>query len=309
MAIGTLKALSTKGVRGELKMQLDAIPDLWIPHCTMLDSNTEVEPFAWAGAVPQPRELIGDRHIKEIQSFTYDITNREYELSVLFPRKWWEDDQTGQIKMRLGEMAGRWKSYKPFLFNALLEAGATGLAYDGETFFDDTREEGSSGAIDNDFTSVAAAADAIPTAAEWLAQLAVIKAYMMRYLDDEGQPANLRANSSWRIFAPPEAIPELTTAMQSTLISNTDNVWGRGLAEVDENPFGTYSATTVTAYVHAVGDAFKGMIHQQRTPLEILIFDDPKWIDKHNGVLVTLRERFVFAYGQFRRMARQVYTT
>jgi len=191
----------------------------------------------------------------------------------------------------------------------MLEQGGTLLAYDGSTFFDDTRTEGDSGTIDNNLTSVAAADNAIPTAAEFLAEMAIIKAKMARFNDDTGRPGNLAALQSVRVLAPPEAEKSLLEALRSTLISNTDNVYGRGLAELDLNPFFTYSGTTCTIYVHAVGDPFKGLIHQQRTPLEILVYDDPYWMDANNGVLVTCRERFVFAYGQFRRMAKHVFTT
>lgn len=311
MATGTLQKLTTKGIRRELQERIDEIPDIWQPHCTMVDSTTEVEPFAWAGAVPQPREMIDGRRIKGLRAYTYDIRNKEYELSVLFPRKWFEDDQTGAIKLRIAEMATAWKAYKPYLFTLMLENGGSAgyVAYDGNTFFHDTRSEGDSGTIDNDMTSVAAADDAVPTPAEFLAQLAIIKAAMRRFKDDEGRPGNLRAMKQLRILAPGEAEKSILEALNATLISNTDNVFGRNLAEPDFNDFFTYGATTCTIFVHAVGDPLKAIIHQQRTPLEIVIYDGPEWVDANNGLLVTLRERFVFAYGQFRRMVRQVFTT
>ncbi len=105
MAVGTLQQLTVKGVRRELQERIDAIPEFWRPHVTEMDSTTEVEPFAWAGAVPQPREMLGERRIKELRTFSHNLTNKEYELTVLFPRKWFEDDQTGAIRMRIAEMA------------------------------------------------------------------------------------------------------------------------------------------------------------------------------------------------------------
>ena len=309
MAVGTLEKLTTKGIRRELQEQIAAIPEWWRPHCTEMDSNTEVEPFGWAGAVPQPREMVDGRRVKELRAFTYDITNKEYELTVLFPRKWFEDDQTGAIKLRISELATAWMAYKAYLFTYMLEQGGTLTAYDGNTFFHDTRTEGDSAAIDNNLTSVAAAADAVPTAAEFLAEMAIIKAAMRRYQDDQGRPGNLAAMQQLRVIAPGEAEKSLLEALRSTLISNTDNVFGRGLAELDIDDFLTYSGTTCTMFIHAVGAPLKGIIHQQRKPLEIVLFDSPEWIDANNGLLVTLRERFVFAYGQFRRMAKHVFTT
>lgn len=311
MATGTLQKLTTKGIRRDLQARIDQIPDIWPPHCTMVDSTTKVEPFGWAGAIPQPREMIDGRRIKGIRAFTYDVRNKTYELSVLFPREWFEDDQTGAIQMRIGEMAAAWKAYKPWLFTQMLENGGSSgyVAYDGNTFFHDTRTEGASGAIDNNLTSVAAADDAIPTPAEFLAQMAIIKAKMARFLDDQGRPSNLAAMTKVRVLAPPEAEKSVMEALHSTLIGNTDNVYGRGLAEPDFNPFFTHSATTCPIFVHAVGDPSKGIIHQQRKTLEIVMFDDEKWMDANDGLLITLRERFVFAYNNFRRMAKHVFTT
>lgn len=310
MAVGTLKALTAKGIRRDLLARIDEIPELWKPHVTELGSNTAVEPFGWAGAVPQPREMVDGRRIKELRSFTYDIKNKTYELSVLIPREWLEDDQTGSIRMRIGEMATAWKAYKPFLFANMLENGGSRNAYDGNTFFHDTRTEGDSAAIDNNRTSVAAADDAVPTAAEFLAQMAIIKAGMRRFQDDQGRPANLGAMQQVRVIAPGEAEKSMREALHSTLIGNTDNVFGRGLAEPDFDDFLTYSATTCTIFVHAVaGGGMKGILHQQRTPLEIVLFDSAQDIDRHNGLLITLRERFVFAYGDFRRMVKHVFTT
>jgi len=255
--------------------------------------------------------MVDGRRIKELRTFTYDIKNKEYELTVLIPRKWLEDDQTGAIRLRISEMATAWKSYKPYLFTQMLENGGSAgyVAYDGNTFFHDTREEGASGAIDNDATSVAAAANAVPTAAEFLDEMAVIKALMARYKDDQGRPANIGAMSQVRVIAPPEAERSLMEALRSTLISNTDNVYGRGLAELDINPLLTASATSCTIFVHAVSHPLKAIIYQQRTPLDIVLFDSPEFMDANNGLLITLRERFVFAYGQFRRMVRHVFTT
>lgn len=309
MAVKTLAAVTVKGIRGDLQERVSGAPDWWKKHCKEVKSNAAIEPYGWLGAIPQPREMVDGRRIKEMRAITYNIENKEYELSVLIPRKWVEDDQTGAIQMRINEMGTAWAALKPTLFNYMIEQGGTLLGYDGNTFFDDTREEGASGAIDNNLTSVAAADNAVPTASEFLSQMAVIKAAMSRYLDDEGGLANAMAMTKVRVIAPPEAERSVREALHSTLIDNTDNVYGRGLAELDINPFSTASGTTCTIYVHAVGEPIKGMFYQSRLPLEILIYNEPHWIDANNGVLVTLRERFVFAYGQFRRMVKHVFTT
>jgi len=306
----TLAAVTTKGLRRELMTKLEAVTEMWRPHCTELDATTEVEPFGWAGAVPQPREMIDGRRIKELRAFTYDIRNKEYELSVLFPRKWFEDDQIGAIKLRIADLADAWRNYKNMLFVYMLEQGGALTAYDGNTFFHDTRTEGDSGAIDNNTTSVAAAASAVPTAAEFTDVMAVIKASMARYKDDQGNLINVSAMQQMRVISPLDCEANILTALNATEISGTSNVAAKGMAEPDFNPYLTVDATpTMTMFVHAAGHPMKAMLHQQRKPLEVVIFDEPRWIDANNGVLVTMRERFVFAYGEFRRMVKHVFTT
>lgn len=306
----TLQAVTTKGLRRELMARLEAIPEIWRTHCTVVDSTTQVEPYAWAGAVPSPREMIDGRRIKEIRAFTYDIRNKEYDLSVLFPRNWYEDDQIGAVKLRIADMADAWRNYKNTLFVYMLEQGGSLLAYDGATFFHDTRTEGDSGTIDNNTTSVAAADSAIPTEAEFSAQMSVIKALMAKYRDDQGNLANVSALTQIRVIAPVECEAPILTALNATQISGTTNVAAKGMAVPDFCPNLTIDATpTKTIFVHAVGHPHKGMIYQERTPLKVMIYDDPHWMDANNGLLVTLRERFVFAYGDFRRMVKHVFTT
>jgi hypothetical protein len=310
MAVGTLDKLTTKGIQRDLQTRLEAFPDWWKAHCTMTTADTKVIPFGWAGSIPQPREMGASRAIQELRAFTYNIENKEYELTVLFPRVWFEDQQFDAIQLRIADMAEAWGLYKIYLFNYMLEQGGTLTAYDGTTFFDDTRTEGSSGTIDNNLTSVAAAATAIPTSAEFTADMGIIKAQMQRFKDDRGNYANISAMQNMRVIAEIDMEAPILEALNATQISGTDNVFAKGMADVDWDVFHTVDATpTKTMYVHAIGHPLKGMIYQQRTPFEMLLYDEPHWVDANNGLLVTLRERFVFAYGDFRRMVKHVYTT
>ena len=305
--MAAISALTTKGVRGELMDRIGKAPVIWPQHCTPLDSKTQVEPHAWMGALPPPRQMIDGRRLQGMRAFTYNVENQEWELSFLLPRRLFEDDQTGNMQIRIQEVADLWTMNKEYLFAQMLINGATAgnLAYDALTFFHDTRTEGSSGTIDNATTS-AAATGTIPTASEFLDAMAVIKALMFAYLDDQGRnPANFTAMTDVRVVIPPHYERAAKEALEATMLSNTSNVFGAGLAKADICPFLTDDAIM---YVHAVGAPVKGIIYQQRKPLEILVYTDPYWVDANNGVVVTLRERFVFAYGQFRRMVQHTFS-
>ncbi len=308
-------ATTVRGIRGDIEERLNAFPELWKPHVTNVDSTTQVEPFAFSGAVPKPREMKDGRKTQGLSQFSFNIENGEHELTLLIDRKNFEDQQTDSVKRRIGEMSGAWAPYKDEIFNEMLEKGNTttqGTPHDGLSFFHDTRSQGDSGTIDNNLTGVVAAADAIPTSSEFLAAMNQCKRTMALYADDQGRKGTqMAAMMQLRVIAEVDLERPMREALQSTLIDNTDNVYGRNIAEPDFSPYLTPDATPTKAmYVHAVGsDDFKGIIYQERTPLEILIWDDPHWMDKHNGLLITMRQRFAFAYGNFRRMIKYTFTT
>lgn len=303
---------TVRGIRGDLEEALDAYPQIWPEHVTRVPSTTQIEPFVWSGAVPKPRKMEDGRRVQGLRQFTYNIENNEYELTVLIDRKTFEDQQIGTVQRRVSELSEAWGPFKDEIVAEMLEAGAsTGLAYDGTAFFDDTRTEGDSGAIDNNTTSVAAAADAVPTSAEFLAAMNAIMVLMGGYADDQGRKGTqMTAMRQLRVIGELALNRPILEAIKATQISATDNVFGQGLAEWDPNPYLTAGSVTRTMYVHAIGaPSFRGLIYQERTPLEIVTFSDPQELVRNNGLLIALRQRFVFAYGQFRRMAKHVFTT
>lgn len=310
-------ATAVRGIRGEIEQRLNAFPQIWPNHVTRVGSTAKVEPFAWSGAIPKPRQMVDGRKIQGLGQFSFNIENLEYELSVLIDRVTLEDQQTPDVRRKISELAEAWGPFKDEIVVEMLEAGAgttKGAAYDGAAFFDDSRTEGDSGTIDNNTTSLAAADDAVPTSAEFLLALNAIINQMGQFADDKGRKGtNMLAMSQLRIITEPLLTKPVREALQSTIISGSDNVFGRGLAIPDFNPYLTpdqTSTNTTTMYVHAVGaENFRGLIYQERTPLEIVTYDDPHWLDFNNGLLITLRQRFAFAYGNFRRMTKHVFTT
>jgi hypothetical protein len=61
-------------------------------------------------------------------------------------------------------------------------------------------------------------------------------------------------------------------------------------------------------YTNALGATRKPFIYQQRTPLEIVIDTDRARIQQRNGVMVTVRERWVMTYGDPRRSYRETFS-
>ena len=311
MATWKPDGLIVKGAQRAFHEKLASIPEIWPNHCKQLSSNTQVEPHAFPGFVPQPREFLNGREIQGLNDFTFNIENNEYELSIAINRKHFEDDQTGTIAERMREMAEVWGTFKDYLFAALMTNGATAgnVAFDGTIFYADTRVIGSSANIDNDHTSAATGGTAtVPLASELLAVLPTITSVMRKYQDDQGRPFNRLAAQKIRFVIP----PEYESAFRQTLRATTtttggENIWA-GLAEFDVLDYLAPAAEATDMFVNLVGAERMPFVYQERTPLEVEILDSADSVALHNAVLILCRQRFVFAYGDPRRSMRYVWS-
>ncbi|HUX03146.1 MAG TPA: Mu-like prophage major head subunit gpT family protein [Phycisphaerae bacterium] len=181
--------LTEAGVRADFFESLDTTTTYWQDLSTRLPSTTKKETYGFLGSIPQMREWGSGRLAKGIRSETYDIESQEYEATIAVDRKEIEDDQTGQIRLRIQEMAGYAATHKDYLIEQLLINGeSVGFhAYDGVPFFNANHVSGASGAQTNLLTYGAADADN-PTQAEFRAALTQAIAAMIAYRDDTGQP-------------------------------------------------------------------------------------------------------------------------
>lgn len=92
--------------------------------------------MAWLASLPQMRELVGDRVIQNFTERSWDIINKDRDLSVGIHRDQLETDIMGgwaQYFRALGETAAK---YPDTLLATLMQAGNTSLCFDGQYFFD-----------------------------------------------------------------------------------------------------------------------------------------------------------------------------
>lgn len=292
--------LRNKGATAAFNEALATIPSVWQNHCMNVPSTTNAETFVFPGYLPVPREFVDSRSFQGMRDFTFTLTNNTYELSLIINRTHWEDDQKALIRARISEAAEAWATFKDSLFATLLTNGnvSGNNGFDGTTFHTDTRTIGASANIDNNTTS-AATTGTIPTAAELLAEMAIIKALMWRYEDDQGRPFNNGAISKLRLVVPPSYERACLEAFTSTLLGGgNDNPFGKNLAEFDVLP---YLTGDTEMWVNAVGSSRLPFIYQERTPLEVIVLDDAASVAEADGVKLLTRQRFIFGYGEPRR--------
>ena len=301
MAVTRSTHLDTAQIKGQLFKELEKPTAFdWRVLCQEIPSNTKTESHGFVGAIPAPREMLGGREIKGLNSWEYNIQNKTYELTVIIDRETLEDDQTGHLRQRISEIAESFNNYYPYLVASMLANGgvAGNVAFDGITYFNSTRVIGSSANIDNVATAVAAAVNYVPTAAEARTAFIAARGHLINFQNDQGQLANGAAMSKLAIICPACMEAGFRELVSAQIISSTSNVWGNSIADLIVCPWLTIAdSDDDTWYLAALGSSKKPLVFQERTKLEVVTYDSPQWMSDYDGLRIDLRHRFRFAYG------------
>ena len=187
--------LLTKGLRSEFFNRFDSTPVHYTELATRIPSNSDSETYRWLGTVPKMREWGTGRLARGLRSESYSVENLKYEATIEVDRDEIADDQTGQIRLRIGELAQRAATHKDYLLGQLLINGemAGYNSYDGVSFFSDSHVSGESGSQDNKLTFSATDADD-PTEAEFKGALKQAIATMLAFKDDRSDPMSITAS-------------------------------------------------------------------------------------------------------------------
>jgi len=167
------------------------------------DSDQASETYKWLGMVPAMREWIGGRQAKGFRENGITIENKTFEATLNILSDWIRRDKTGQIDIRIAELAQRAVGHWGKLLSTLILNGTgstSGLCYDGQYFFDSDHSEGESGTQKNLLTSSEVAALDVttattPTVTEAIKAILGVIAYMLGYKDDQGEPMNSEAKN------------------------------------------------------------------------------------------------------------------
>jgi phage major head subunit gpT-like protein len=215
------ESLGSRAIIGEFYRVLAQNEGLvWVPGVSMrFTSNQESETYKWLGMSPMMREWLGGRLAKGFREGGVTVTNKHFEATMEVLRSELRRDKTGQIRVRISEMARRTNAHWAKLISEHIVAGEAdtlGLAYDGQYFFDTDHSEGDSGTQSNDITYDVATATAPTTAEAEKAVLAGVQA-IQGFLDDQGEPMNEDA-SSFLIMVPPAFFAAFAGALNNPII-------------------------------------------------------------------------------------------
>lgn len=103
---------------------------------TVVKSTTAQNNYGWLGQMPNMREWIGDRVIKDFMAHDYSIKNKDWESTVGVKATDIEDDNLGIYTPLVAELATNAARHPDQLVFELLRNGSANLCYDGQNFFD-----------------------------------------------------------------------------------------------------------------------------------------------------------------------------
>lgn len=203
--------ITTRAVKGMLLARLDTGPAGWVTDLAMKTTSDQAsEDYGWLGAAPALQEYIGKRPVSEIRENSFVVRNKDFGGSVEIASKDMRRDKTGQIQVRINQIADRANDLPAKLLTALIVNGESAPCYDGQYFFDTDHAEGDSGSQSNDL-SIDITEPTEPTVDEFSAALMAAIQQMYGFKDDAGEPMNQSARS-FTVMVP---IPFMGVALES----------------------------------------------------------------------------------------------
>ena len=213
-------SLSSRAIIGEFYNTLEQNTGaVWVPGTSMLvTSDQESETYKWLGMAPDMREWVGGRVAKGFRDNGITIVNKTFEATLEVLLDEIRRDKTGQVMVRVRELAGRTNAHWAKLLSTLIIAGEAAVCYDGQYFFDTDHAEGDSGTQSNDIDSNIGTTTA-PTAAEM--ETSILKAVeaIIGFKDDQGEPMNEEA-TSFLVMVPVPFMSAAAAALKNPVITD-----------------------------------------------------------------------------------------
>lgn len=293
--------LLTKGLRSEFFSRFDATTSHYRDLSTRVPSTSDRETYKWLGTVPQLREWGSGRLARGLRTESYSVENLKYEATIEVDRDEIADDQTGQIRLRVGELAERAATHKDYLIAQLLISGESAgfLSYDGQPFFSSSHVSGGSGSQSNLLMSDVTT-PSNPTTEEFKGSIRQAISRLLSYKDDQGEPMPGNATGLVCVVPPALYFPALE-ALYATVVNSTSNVL-EGAARVIALPWLTDATKW---YLLKTDGVVRPFLFQDREPIEFTALtdasDDGFKREKH---LYGVRARYRMTYGYWQYAVR-----
>lgn len=226
------KGLGSRAIIGSFFHRLAVLDGAhWISALSMLfDSDQESETYKWLGQVPALREWVGGRQAKGFSENGITITNKKYEATLEVLVDEIRRDKTGQVMIRVAELARRTMTHWATLLSTLMINGESAVCYDGQFFFDTDHSEGDSGSQSNDISIDISGlpvnqngSTTAPSPEEMEQVILQAIQQILGFVDNEGEPMNEGAKE-FLVMVPTSLMhPALAATKNPVLTSGKTN--------------------------------------------------------------------------------------
>lgn len=281
------RIITAKEVNGLIRDALELDTGMeWINRITLFSPSASArEKYGWLGQVPSMKEWIGNRVLKQLREYDYEIKNNLYDASLEISIDDLRRDKTGQLNMRIADFANTPEDHWVELLSDLIDLGASAQSYDSTEFFSASHEIGDSGTMTNlltssDYDEFDVTDPEAPTSAEMSDAILVMLAHFKTMKDDQGRGINKTATQyiimvqtvkMWKAAA--QAITKDLLASGSTLIDNPLKNMGFNISVVQNTELNssTYEKSIIAFRADGVRPP---LIRQQETPPILQTLDE-----------------------------------
>lgn len=189
--------LLTVGLQRDFqKSQQEAqVESVYKTICTVVNSTKASEKYGWLGSTPKMKKWVDERQAEGMLEHSLEIVNESYEATISVDRDALDDEQYGQIRLRVAALAEEGERFYDEKLAELIENNGT--AYDGQNFFDTDHVSGDSGTYSN--APSAASGLVFTTTNGAVVAKSAIRA-MRRFKNDKAKPFG--SNPSHVLVAP-----------------------------------------------------------------------------------------------------------
>ena len=279
-------------------------------YCQIVPSRAASEKYVFAGAFPKPRKWVDERQgAGGLVTFSYEITNERYEVTVEIDGDRLADDQVGIVLPWMQEAGMSIMLFRDEMFNTLREAGKSTACFDGQYFHYASHQMEAETAQSN-YVS-AGSFDVTVDGQRKLFHDAMMR--LKKMTDSKGRPGVVNSGSLPGLTVTIPADATLYELWQRVLFGKLIADGGgfqpvavdnqvKGLANLAVDPSLT---DTNDLYIEVLGMPMKPYIFQEREKATVTILGtNSEHYVKTGNVLLTARERYAFGYGYWPRSLR-----
>lgn len=222
--------LTSRAIIGTFYARLEQGAAGWVDQIAMyIGSDQNSEQYGWLGQSPSMREWVGERLINQLRTNGMSIDNKKFESTLEVDIDDLKFDKSGQVLVRINELADRTNMQYAKLLSTLKQDGTTKVCYDGQYFYDTDHTEGNNQTNQSNKINITIASAPVnnhgsttaPSAGEM--QYAILQAIQTMYgfKDDQGEPMNENAQK-FLVMVPTNLWVPAIAAVTNPIIDGND---------------------------------------------------------------------------------------